>query len=101
MQIPQQVNPAALMQAGIIMVATIEVTDQYSLKSLQHLLRHTVATALVEDKVTHPRRGETPYIPILPALSPTGFVGMDIPTPYRKRVAIRISPMVCKSIWMR
>src|ERR1043166_3567817 len=76
-QIPQQMHPTGLMQSLVPMIPTVEIADQNSVKpASQSLLDHFFTAPLMAGKEPQRRGGETPDIPILPILAPTGLIGM-------------------------
>ena len=77
MDVPQQVGPAALLGAIIMVVGSVEIADQYSGESIaQRLVHHRLAPTPPQE-VAFGGGAESPHVAVGPALTPAGFVGVD------------------------
>ena len=77
MDVPQQVGPAALLGAIIMVVGSVEIADQYSGESIaQGFIHHRFAAAPPQE-VAFGGGAESPDVAVGPALTPAGFVGVD------------------------
>ena len=73
--VPQQVGPAALLGAIIMVVGSVEIADQYSGESIaQGFIHHRLAPAPPQ-KIPFGGGAESPHVAVGPALTPAGFVG--------------------------
>ena len=73
--VPQQVYPAALFGAVIVMVSSVEIADQHASKLLaQDFIHHRLAPAPPQE-VAFGGGAESPDVAVGPALTPAGFVG--------------------------
>ena len=75
MDVPQQVGPAALLGAIIMVVGSVAIADQYSGESIvQGFIHHRLAPAPPQE-VAFGGGAESPHVAVGPALTPAGFVG--------------------------
>ena len=77
MDVPQQVGPAALLGASVMMVGGVEVADQYPAKGLsQGLVHHLLVAASAEVvPLDGSRKGRD--VAVDPVLTPAGLIGLD------------------------
>ena len=77
MDVPQQVGPAALLGAFVVVVGGIEVADQHTGEFLaQDLIHHVLATAPPQE-VPLAGSAEGPHVAVVSVLPPAGLVGVD------------------------
>ncbi len=73
--VPQQVGPAPLLGAIIMVVGSVAIADQYSGESIvQGFIHHRLAPAPPQE-VAFGGGAESPHVAVGPALTPAGFVG--------------------------
>ena len=75
--VPQQVRPAPLLGAIIMMVGSVEIADQYSGESIPQRLVHDCFAPTPPQEVAFGGGAESPHVAVGPALTPAGFVGVD------------------------
>ena len=75
--VPQQVRPAPLLGAIIMMVGSVEIADQYSGESIAQRLVHDCFAPTPPQEVAFGGGAESPHVAVGPALTPAGFVGVD------------------------
>ena len=76
MDLPQQVGPAALLGAVVVMVGGVEVADQRPGEVLAQRLVHHLLVPPPPQEVPFGGSGEGPDVPVDPVLPPAGLVGM-------------------------
>ena len=75
--IPQQVGPAPLLGAIVMVVGGVEIADQHSGERLaQRLVHHRLAPTPPQE-VAFGGGAESPDVTVVPILAPAGFVGVD------------------------
>ncbi len=77
MDVPQQVGPAALLGAIIMVVGGVAIADQYSGESIAQRLVHDCFAPTPPQEVAFGEGAESPHVAVGPALTPAGFVGVD------------------------
>ena len=75
--VPQQVGPAPLLRAIIMVVGSVEIADQYSGESIAQRLVHDCFAPSPPQEVAFGGGAESPHVAVGPALTPAGFVGVD------------------------
>ena len=75
--VPQQVGPAALLGAVIMVVGGVAIADQHSGERLaQRFIHHRLAPTPPQE-VAFGGGAESPHVAVGSALTPAGFVGVD------------------------
>ena len=74
--IPQQVSPAALYGAVVMVVGSVEVADQRAGGIAQHLVHHRLASVPPQE-VSVGGCTAGPHVAVVSILAPAGLIGMD------------------------
>ncbi len=78
MDIPEEVDPTALMQALMDVVAAVEVTAEHALKvTAEQLLDDLSCTGMMVLLIANSGRGNRPDVAIDPVFSPSCLVSLD------------------------
>ena len=76
MDVPQQMGPAPLLQARVVVIGGVEITDQHPAEGgVQHFIHHPFIPTPTQE-VSFPGGAESPNIAVGSVLAPAGFVGL-------------------------
>ena len=75
--VPQQMNPAALLWAVVMVVGGVEIADQDAGEGVAQSFIHHFLVATPPQEVARRWCAESPHVAVVSILTPAGLVGMD------------------------
>ena len=75
--VPHQMNPAALLGAVVMVVGSVEIADQHTGEGVAQSFIHHFLVATPPQEVALRWCAESPHVAVVAILTPAGLVGMD------------------------